>query len=100
MNSRTKNLIAELRQHSTEDVTSGSRNLTKQAPLIAEIIALIADEQAKSAKRLELLTVWLIILTLILTAFTAYLCVEAYQTDQDGRQSVPVPPDRIELIYL
>jgi hypothetical protein len=24
----------------------------------------------------------------------------AYQTDQDGCQSVPVPPDRIELVYL
>jgi hypothetical protein len=37
--------------------------------------------------------------SIALSAYHRRLNHGAYQTDQDGRQSVPVPPDRIELIY-
>lgn len=38
--------------------------------------------------------------TIAVSTYHKHINPDAYQTDQDGHQTVPVPPDRIELVYV
>lgn len=66
-------LVAEIAKYS--GIGDGSRY---QHPLIAEMQVILAEEQSKSAAKMERFTLWLIVLTVVLTVFTAYLCIDAY----------------------
>ena len=52
--------------------------ITVQTSDFAEVMALVAEQQAKSAEKLERFTRWLVILTLALLIFTGFLCYDAY----------------------
>jgi type VI protein secretion system component VasF len=58
---------------------NGDKN---QRPLMAEIQFAIAEEQAKSAAKLERFTRWLVALTVALILLTAFLCYDAYTHHQ------------------
>lgn len=75
MKPRIPELIAEMRALCAESVTDAGRNQTKQTPLFAELLTILAEEQAECAAKMERLTAHLVNQTDRLVAFTKGLYV-------------------------
>ena len=76
-------IIEELEKLGTSHVSTGLVNHTQQLPLMAKLMAILADEQAQSAEKLERatgdlvgLTKKLVCLTWVVLIFTVVLLAE------------------------
>jgi hypothetical protein len=85
MDDATRDKLKQLAKDMERFVRVGDGD-REQRPLMAQIHVIVADEQAKSAERVERQTdkliclTWALVgLTAVLLLFTAYLCYDIYQ---------------------
>jgi hypothetical protein len=76
MDAKLTEIISRMKQQ------RGPSYVTVQLSDMAELMALVAEQQAKSADKLERFTRWLVYLTFALFLLTAFLCYDAYSHRQ------------------
>jgi len=72
--------LHELYKEANNSEQPVDNRMAKTIMKFSALFVRLSDDQARATKRLECLTVWLVILTAILSAFTAYLCIKTYQS--------------------
>jgi hypothetical protein len=86
MNPKAHKIVESLGQMVGSDVYSATIAPSRQMPLMAELLVIVAEEQEKSALKVERQTdkliclTWALVgLTFILLLFTVYLSYDVYQ---------------------
>ena len=72
MDAKITEIISRMKQQ------RGPSYVTVQLSDLGELMALVAEQQAESAAKLERFTRWLVALTFALLILTAFLCYDAY----------------------
>ena len=70
MSPKIPEILAELRRYQATEVIDGARFQTRQTPLMAELLTILANEQTTAAAKMEQYTERLVAQTDRLVAFT------------------------------
>jgi len=87
-------LLADVHDESLDSRQPDAQRLGRVMARFASLLAVLSAKQEVSSKRLERFTLWLVILTVVLSVLTTYLCVEAYQSHQNHKLTNQQPAQK------
>jgi hypothetical protein len=80
-----KEFLTQIYREASNGNQDPDARIAKTLAKCSALFVRLSDDQTRMSKRLEKYTFWLILLTVILSILTAYLCVEAYYARQNSQ---------------